>query len=586
MQVVNQVFYISKVMDPPRRRGRPRGPTRGRDPIRRRIPVRPRNPPVNNVHSEEEVAESHVVQPLPLVAEAIVGPTLADKTKDIVRLGAQPFRGGIDAIEADKWINNLATYFTMVECTEIEKAKVAAFLLKDEARIWWDSLGRGGLDAQNLNWAGFKEAYHAKYFPSGVKRQLEADFDELVQGSMTVRQYEARFAELYRFCREMDVESLARRFESGLNARIRSKIVPLELGTVAAVLSAAVASERDDIVYKKEQNALRDSQGKGKAVAESSDPTRNNARPWKRQNNQNNRNFNANRAAGPIRAVPVQQVAPVTCFNCHEVGHTSKNCTKPKNRICFNCGQEGHVRKDCNQPRRVGQGDQQRQQPQGQARVFAIGQNREGVEGTLSVFNYLARVLFDTGASHSFISSSVVVLLGLTPKHLVKPLCVTSPLGVSAMLDLVCEACPIDICGRDFLADLIILPDNTYDVILGVNWLRQNHAVIDYFEMVVSFHIPGRTVFRYRCLKADTAWRSGFLAFVESGSNTAVIAEIAVVSEYEDVFQKIPSLPPRRVVDFAIDVIPGTGPISKAPYRMAPLECSKDVSELWNALRM
>ncbi|KAK9932537.1 hypothetical protein M0R45_019772 [Rubus argutus] len=179
-------------MDPPRRSVRRRIPTggripvRGRIPTRGRVPMRGRNPPVVNVPLEEEVAQPLVVQPTPLVAEVAIGPDLATKTKDIVRLGATPFKGGIDAIEADKWINNLATFFTLINCTKVEKTKVAAFLLKDEARNWWDSLDRRGVDDLNMNWVNFKEAYRVKYFPPSVKIQLEADFAELVQGSMTV----------------------------------------------------------------------------------------------------------------------------------------------------------------------------------------------------------------------------------------------------------------------------------------------------------------------------------------------------------------------------------------------------------------
>ncbi|KAM5569940.1 hypothetical protein ABKV19_017121, partial [Rosa sericea] len=108
----------------------------------------------------------------------------------------------------------------------------------------------------------------------------------------------------------------------------------------------------------------------------------------------------------------------------------------------------------------------------------------------------------------------------LTPRPLARPLCVISPLGVSLELDMFCDACPIVIGGRELSATLIVLEDHT----------------------------------------SDTALRAGFLAHVESVSCAAVMAEIAVVSEYSDVFQEIPGLPPRRVVDFAIDVIPGTAP--------------------------
>ncbi|XP_057548972.1 uncharacterized protein LOC130827312 [Amaranthus tricolor] len=51
------------------------------------------------------------------------------------------------------------------------------------------------------------------------------------------------------------------------------------------------------------------------------------------------------------------------------------------------------------------------------------------------------------------------------------------------------------------------------------------------------------------------------------------IGEIPVVKEFVDVFPyEIPEMPPMRELDFKIDLFPGTGPISKAPYRMAPAE--------------
>jgi len=57
---------------------------------------------------------------------------------------------------------------------------------------------------------------------------------------------------------------------------------------------------------------------------------------------------------------------------------------------------------------------------------------------------------------------------------------------------------------------------------------------------------------------------------VETGTP---IDEIRVVREFSDVFpEKLPGLPPPRDVELGIDLVPGTAPISKAPYRMAPIE--------------
>ena len=51
------------------------------------------------------------------------------------------------------------------------------------------------------------------------------------------------------------------------------------------------------------------------------------------------------------------------------------------------------------------------------------------------------------------------------------------------------------------------------------------------------------------------------------------IDDIPVVCDFKDVFpDELPGMPPKRDVDFSIDLVPGTGPISKVPYRMAPKE--------------
>lgn len=85
---------------------------------------------------------------------------------------------------------------------------------------------------------------------------------------------------------------------------------------------------------------------------------------------------------------------------------------------------------------------------------------------------------------------SIVSMLGLTHVPLDMPLHVKSPLEVSAKLDLVCKSCPLLIGNKEFFADLIMLANNTFDVILDVDWLQLNHVVIDCYEMKVSFHVP------------------------------------------------------------------------------------------------
>ena len=65
----------------------------------------------------------------------------------------------------------------------------------------------------------------------------------------------------------------------------------------------------------------------------------------------------------------------------------------------------------------------------------------------------------------------------------------------------------------------------------------------------------------------------GFLAYVVSNENEVTLEDILVVRDFPDVFSDdLLYLPPEREVEFTIELVPRTNPISKAPYRMAPIE--------------
>lgn len=88
--------------------------------------------------------------------------------------------------------------------------------------------------------------------------------------------------------------------------------------------------------------------------------------------------------------------------------------------------------------------------------------------------------LFDIGALHSFVSMSIVSMLGLTHVPLDMPLHVKSPLGDFAKLELVCKSFPLLIGNKEFFVDCAC--KQSFDVILDVNWLQLNHVVIDFMR--------------------------------------------------------------------------------------------------------
>ena len=99
-----------------------------------------------------------------------------------------------------------------------------------------------------------------------------------------------------------------------------------------------------------------------------------------------------------------------------------------------------------------------------------------------------AWLLFDSGASHSFIAASCVRELGLKVETLEKPLYVSSFLGTRVSVDLICRGCESEISGILFIVDLRVVNMSEFDVILRMDWLTAYRVVIDCERKRVTSH--------------------------------------------------------------------------------------------------
>ena len=211
------------------------------------------------------------------------------------------------------------------------------------------------------------------------------------------------------------------------------------------------------------------------------------------------------------------------------------------------------------------------------------------VAGTLPLFSAHAKVLFDPGSTHSFVSCAFAKNHDKSPELLDFELSVSTPVGDTLMTNLVLKSCIICIEGRELLADLVLLDMHDFDVILGMDWLASYHASVHCFEKEVVFRPPGESEFLFKasclpfmprvisCIQAKRLLRKGCQGFLASvvdlQSGELEIGDIPIVREFSDVFpDDLPGLPLNREIEFSIDLLPGTAPISKAPYRMAPSE--------------
>ena len=205
------------------------------------------------------------------------------------------------------------------------------------------------------------------------------------------------------------------------------------------------------------------------------------------------------------------------------------------------------------------------------------------MEGTLTLFHSSVRALFDTGASRSFIAVRVMHDLGLVPQVLETTLNAVSLLGITVKLGKVCKECPLTVQDRNFFANLVVLFMSEFDIILGMDWLTKYGAIFNCDSRTIVFSTIGQPSVKFQCNQKSDMFLTSRIVAIESTSTEVMITQIPIVQDFEDLFQAVSRLPPKRDIDFCIELAPGTLPLSKTLYRMAPtemLELKKQVKKL------
>ena len=195
-------------------------------------------------------------------------------------------------------------------------------------------------------------------------------------------------------------------------------------------------------------------------------------------------------------------------------------------------------------------------------RVYAITPPVESadqpvIQGTFLLSRLWARVLFDSGASHSFITTLVVIELGLEVETLEEPLYVSSPLGIRAMIGMIYRSCDLEISGILLTVDLRVIDMSEFDVILGMDWLTTYKVVIDCERRRVTAYTQDGTRVMFQGDKLDilphTLYESrcqgqlaGWLASLTLEDEVIPDLDLPrVVCEYKDAFpNELPGFPP------------------------------------------
>jgi hypothetical protein len=195
--------------------------------------------------------------------------------------------------------------------------------------------------------------------------------------------------------------------------------------------------------------------------------------------------------------------------------------------------------------------------------VEDIPEGEEVPAGTFSLFGHPVIILFDSGASHDFMSATCAksVKLVLT---VAKPSYMINTPGGWVVAKHIAREVPLKLAGQVFPTHLIVLDGQGIYVILGICWMQLHKAILD---------IARQLVYRDSPIYGKVTLHLPVIVHLEAVIHHTVaknIEEIPMVWEFPDVFpDDLPGMPLERDILFKIELQLGTALIARSPYKMS-----------------
>nr|GEV90437.1 hypothetical protein [Tanacetum cinerariifolium] len=287
-----------------------------------------------------------------------------------------------------------------------------------------------------------------------------------------------------------------------------------------------------------------------------------NQQPFRRNNNiaqayaagqavNNNNYYNNQRATTAYQGVP-------TCFECGAQGHFKNNCLKLGNRNQGNRNQGNQ--------NQAGNGNVV-------ARAYGLGTAGENpdvnvVTGTFLLNNHCASILFGTGADKSFVSTAFSFLININPSTLDYSYDVELADGQIIRVNTIIRDCTLNFLNHPFNVDLMPIELGSFDVIIGMDWLKTYHVMIVCDEKIVRVPFGNETLIIQcngsnngnqlniiSCTKTLKYLLKGYPVFlanittkmIKDKSEEKRLEDVPIVRDFSEVFPKdLPGLPPTR----------------------------------------
>ncbi|GJR94862.1 putative reverse transcriptase domain-containing protein [Tanacetum coccineum] len=503
--------------------------------------------------------------------------------KTFTACNPKEFDGKGGAVALTRWIEKMESVFDNSGCTANQRVRYAASCFVNKALTWWNIQvqARGREATIGMSWNDFKTFLVEEFCPSNKMEKLENEFwNHIIVGANHVA-YTDKFHELAKLVPHLVTPEYSRikRYIHGLAPQIR-------------VVHCGTLTKGNDKRKEMEETSKQGSTWKDNKKSKTGSGFVATVPP-------RNDNVNTYPKYSKCYTFHLENAPCRLCYNCQKPSHFARQYWAPirqvapvnavkkgqNQRVCYECGSLDHLRYDCPKWKQaIGQarnplaleGNKNTRNNRNQAKgkefngnaVEAL-QDPKVVTGTFSLNNQFATVLFDSGADFSFISTKFAPLLNVEPCIVNPGYAIEIADGKSVEVDRVIRNCKLELGNSLFTIYLILLGHGSFDVIVEMDWLSKNKAVIVCHEKVVEIPIDEGGILR---VHVERIWKAA-KALMNAKVDEPRISDIPVVRSFTDVFlEDLSRIPPRRQVEFRIDLVPGATPVAKSPYRLAPSE--------------
>nr|GEU93910.1 hypothetical protein [Tanacetum cinerariifolium] len=386
-----------------------------------------------------------------------------------------------------QWIEKMESVFNISGCAIENHVKFATCTLLDAALTWWNGqIQTLGPEAYAMTWEVLKKKMTDKYCLQGEFKKLEIDLWNM-------------------------------KFVANENKKIDKYISGLPDNIYGNVKSSKPKKldETSELTNDLMDQKLRTYAERADNKRKTDDTSRNNhghqQQPLKKQNvtKKCHKYSKVTHFARDYRSSGTTNVA-----NAHKDGKET-----PKGNGCFEFGSSRHFKRDCLKVKDNSEGNRN-----AQGWVYAVGNAEKNknapmnpdsnvVTGTFLLNNRYASILFDTGADRSFISIAFSSLVNINPTPLGSSYDYELADGKIVGIDTIIRGCTINFQNHPFNIDLMPVELGSFDVIIGMDWLRRCHAVIVCDEKLVQIPYGNET-----------------LTFLGNESNNGRDSRLAVIS--------------------------------------------------------